>query len=50
LSLVIDASILVAWLLDEKSDPRVEATFDTIARVETRAPNSTPMKSATPFS
>jgi predicted nucleic acid-binding protein len=39
LSLVIDASILVAWFLDEKSDPRVEAAFDTIARVETRAPN-----------
>jgi predicted nucleic acid-binding protein len=39
LSLVIDASILVAWFLEEKSDPRVEAAFDTIARVETLAPS-----------
>jgi predicted nucleic acid-binding protein len=39
LSLVLDASILVAWFLDEKSDPRVEAAFDTIARVETLAPS-----------
>jgi predicted nucleic acid-binding protein len=39
LSLVIDASILVAWFLDEKSDPRVEAAFDMITRVETLAPS-----------
>jgi predicted nucleic acid-binding protein len=39
LSLVIDASILAAWFLDEKSDPRVEAAFDTVTRVETIAPN-----------
>jgi predicted nucleic acid-binding protein len=39
LSLVIDVSILVAWFLEEKSDPRVEAAFDTIARVETLAPS-----------
>lgn len=39
MSLVLDASILVAWFLDEKSDPRVEAAFDTIARVETLAPS-----------
>ena len=39
MSLVIDASILAAWFLDEKSDPRVEAAFDTAARVETRAPS-----------
>jgi predicted nucleic acid-binding protein len=39
LSFVIDASILAAWLLDEKSDPRVEAAFDTVARVETLAPS-----------
>jgi predicted nucleic acid-binding protein len=39
LSLVIDASILAAWFLDEKSDPRVEMAFDTVARVETRAPS-----------
>ena len=39
MSLVIDASILVAWFLEEKSDPRVEAAFDTIARVETLAPS-----------
>jgi len=38
LSLVIDASILAAWFLDEKSDPRVEAAFDTVARIETLAP------------
>jgi predicted nucleic acid-binding protein len=37
--LVIDASILVAWFLDEKSDPRVEGAFDTILRVETLAPS-----------
>ena len=39
MSLVIDASILVAWFLDEKSDPRVETGFDTVARVETLAPS-----------
>ena len=39
MSLVIDASILVAWFLDEKPDPRVEAAFDTVARVETLAPS-----------
>jgi len=39
LSLVVDASILVAWFLDEKTAPRVEAAFDTVARVETHAPN-----------
>lgn len=39
MSLVIDASILAAWFLDEKSDPRVEAAFDVAARVETRAPS-----------
>jgi predicted nucleic acid-binding protein len=38
LSLVIDASILVAWFLDERSDPTVEAAFDMVARVETLAP------------
>jgi predicted nucleic acid-binding protein len=38
LSLVIDASILAAWFLDEKPDPRVEIAFDTVARVETLAP------------
>ena len=37
--LVIDASILAAWFLDEKSDPRIEIAFDTVARVETLAPN-----------
>jgi predicted nucleic acid-binding protein len=36
---VIDASILAAWFLDEKSDPRVETAFDTVARVETLAPS-----------
>jgi predicted nucleic acid-binding protein len=39
LSLVIDASILAAWFLDETSDPRVERAFDTVTRVETRAPS-----------
>jgi predicted nucleic acid-binding protein len=39
LSLVIDASILAAWFLAEKSDPRVEMAFDTAAGVETRAPS-----------
>jgi predicted nucleic acid-binding protein len=38
LSLVIDASILVAWFLGEKSDPTVEAAFHIVARVETLAP------------
>ena len=38
MSFVVDASILAAWFLDEKSDPRVEAAFDTVTRVETRAP------------
>ncbi len=39
MSVVIDASVLAAWFLDEKRDPRVEAAFDMAARVETRAPN-----------
>jgi predicted nucleic acid-binding protein len=39
LSLVIDASLLAAWFLDEKSDPRVERAFDIVARVETWAPS-----------
>lgn len=39
MSLVIDASILAAWFLDEKADPRVEMAFDTVTRVETRAPS-----------
>ena len=38
MSFVVDASILAAWFLDEKSDPRVEAAFDTLTRVATRAP------------
>lgn len=38
MSFVIDASILAAWFLNEKSDPRVEAAFDAVTRVETRAP------------
>jgi predicted nucleic acid-binding protein len=38
LSFVVDASILAAWFLNEKTDPRVEAAFDTVTRVETRAP------------
>ena len=38
MSFVVDASILAAWLLDEQSDPRVESAFDTVARIETRAP------------
>jgi predicted nucleic acid-binding protein len=37
--LVIDASMLVAWFLDEKSDPRVEAAFDTVTHVGTLAPS-----------
>jgi predicted nucleic acid-binding protein len=37
--LVIDASMLVAWFLDEKSDPRVEAAFDAVTRVGTLAPS-----------
>ncbi len=39
MSVVIDASVLAAWFLDERRDPRVEAAFDMVARVETRAPN-----------
>ena len=38
MSFVVDASILAAWFLNEKADPRVEAAFDTVTRVETRAP------------
>ena len=38
MSFVVDASILAAWFLNEKTDPRVEAAFDTVTRVETRAP------------
>ena len=38
MSFVIDASVLAAWFLDEKRDPRVEAAFDTAARIETHAP------------
>jgi predicted nucleic acid-binding protein len=38
LTLVIDASILAAWFLDEKPDPRVETVFHIVARVETLAP------------
>ena len=34
MSVVIDASVLAAWFLDEKRDPRVEAAFDMAARVE----------------
>ncbi len=36
---MIDASILAAWFLYEKSDPRVEMAFDTVARIVTRAPS-----------
>jgi predicted nucleic acid-binding protein len=39
LSLVIDASMLVAWFLDGKSDLRVETVFDAVTRVETLAPS-----------
>ena len=39
MSVLIDASVLAAWFLDERRDPRVEAAFDMVARVETRAPN-----------
>ena len=39
MSLVIDASIVAAWFLDEKPDPRVEIAFDTVARAETLAPS-----------
>ena len=38
MSFVIDASILAAWFLDEKRDPRVEAAFDRAAALEARAP------------
>ena len=39
MSFVIDASILAAWFLDEKSDPRVETAFDALVRGEARAPS-----------
>jgi predicted nucleic acid-binding protein len=39
LSFVVDTSILVAWFLNEKTDPRVEAAFNAITRVQTRAPD-----------
>jgi predicted nucleic acid-binding protein len=39
LSFVIDASILAAWFLDEKSDSRVESAIDAMARIEARAPS-----------
>ncbi len=38
MSFVIDASILAAWFLGEKSDSRVETAFDALARIEARAP------------
>jgi predicted nucleic acid-binding protein len=38
LSFVTDASVLAAWFLDEKADPRVEAAFEELSRVEARAP------------
>jgi predicted nucleic acid-binding protein len=39
LSFVIDASVLAAWFLGEKPDPRVETAFDALARIEARAPS-----------
>ena len=39
MSFVVDTSILVAWFLNEKADPRVEAAFNAITRVQTRAPD-----------
>jgi len=38
LSFVIDASILAAWFLDEKSDSRVETAIDAMARIQACAP------------
>ena len=38
MSFVVDASILVAWFLNEKADPRVEAAFEALSRVGARAP------------
>lgn len=38
MSFVADASVLAAWFLDEKTDPRVEAAFDALSRVGSRAP------------
>lgn len=38
MSFVTDASVLAAWFLDEKADPRVEAAFEALSRVEARAP------------
>ena len=38
MSFVIDASILAAWFLGEKSDPRIETAIDALARIEACAP------------
>jgi predicted nucleic acid-binding protein len=39
LSFVIDASILAAWFLGEKTDPRIESAIDALVRVEACAPS-----------
>jgi predicted nucleic acid-binding protein len=39
LSVVIDASVLAAWLLGEHSDQRVETAFNALTRIEARAPS-----------
>ncbi|HEY1864647.1 MAG TPA: type II toxin-antitoxin system VapC family toxin [Roseiarcus sp.] len=36
---MIDASILAAWFLGERTDSRAETAFDTLAWVGTRAPS-----------
>jgi predicted nucleic acid-binding protein len=39
LSFVTDASVLAAWFLDEKANPRVEAAFEALPRIGARAPS-----------
>jgi predicted nucleic acid-binding protein len=38
LSFVIDASVLAGWFLEDKADPRVEASIDALTRVDACAP------------
>jgi predicted nucleic acid-binding protein len=39
LSFVIDASVLADWFLEDKTDPRVEASIDALTQVDACAPS-----------
>lgn len=39
MSFVIDASVLADWFLEDKIDPRVEASIDAMTQVEACAPS-----------